>query len=114
MILAEAEVEVRRLSGLLDNGLATVRETSAALAAAERDYRKARAESWLTVEGTAAFREAQVDGLTADLRYARDLAEGTRRAALESVRSRQTQISAIQTLLSAHRAEAEIAGRGPR
>lgn len=106
-------VEVRRLSTLLDKGLDVLRESAERLAAAERDYRKARAEAWLTVEGVVPQREAQVDALTADLRYERDLTEGTRRAALESVRSRSTQISAVQSLLSASRAEADFVRTGP-
>lgn len=113
MILAEATAEVKRLSRQLDNGLDVLRESAEQLAKAEMEYRKARAERWLEVEGTAAHREAQVDGLTADLRYLRDLAEGTRRAALESVRARSTQISMWQSLLNAHRAEADFVRTGP-
>ena len=114
MILDEAEVEVRRLSRLLDAGLDVLRSTAEEVAEAEREYRRAKALAWIThAEGTAAFRESQVDAATADLRYARDVAEGMRRAALESVRARSTQISLWQTLVNAHRAEAEFAGKGP-
>lgn len=114
MILADAGAEVHRLSRLLDAGLDVLRSTAQELAEAERDYRKARALAWVTqTEGTAGQKEAQVDAQTADLRYARDVAEGMRRAALESVRARSTQISMWQTLVNAHRAEAELAGKGP-
>jgi len=109
MILAEAEAEVRRLSNMLDAGLDVLRSSAEECAAAEREYRKARAQAWVAqTEGTAGFKEAQVDSLTADLRYKRDVAEGMRRAALESVRSRSTQISMLQTLLNAHKAEASF------
>ena len=109
MNLEEAEAEVKRLSRLLDAGLDVLRSTAEEVAEHEREYRKARGLAWVTeTEGTAAQKEAQVDARTADLRYRRDLAEGMRRAALESVRSRSTQISMWQTLLNAHRAEAEI------
>ena len=114
LILSEAVSEVRRLSKLLDAGLDVLRDSSEKVAEAERDYRKARGEAWVfQSQGTAAYREAQVDAKTADLRYARDLAEGVRRSALESVRSRGTQISMMQSLLSAHRAEASFVRTGP-
>jgi hypothetical protein len=103
LILSEAVEEVRRLSSLLNAGLSELRTSATQVAEAERAYRKARGVSWVEhSEGTAAFREAQVDASTADLRFARDLAEGVRRAAGESVRSRATQISAVQSLLSAY------------
>jgi hypothetical protein len=113
--LNEAINEVRRLSALLDDGLDTLRDQAMAVAAAERDYRKGKSSAWIQIpKGTAKEREAKVDAVTADLRYERDLAEGMRRHALESVRSRSTQISMWQTLLNAHRAEAEFVGKGPR
>ena len=102
--------ELRRLMLLLDEGLKVLRESTIELAEAERDYRLAKGLSWVHhTDGIGAERQALVDGETADLRYDRDLAEGKRRAALESVRARQTQISACQTLAQAHRAEAEFA-----
>jgi hypothetical protein len=114
MILSEAAAEVRRLSGLLDAGLEILRSSAEDVALAEQAYRKARAQAWVeNTEGTAGFRESQVDGQTAGLRYKRDVAEGMRRAALESVRARTTQISAVQSLLNAHRAEANFVRSGP-
>jgi hypothetical protein len=114
VILSEAQIEVKRLSALLDAGLDILRSSAEEVAAAENKYRKARAQAWVVnSEGTAGFREAQVDGETAGLRYKRDVAEGMRRAALESVRARTTQISAVQSLLNAHRAEANFVRSGP-
>ena len=108
--------ELRRLSGLLDDALSYLRRQTGELAEAEERYRKDKADAWVRVdrEGTtAAEREAQVNGLTAGARKERDLAEGMRQAALEAVRSRRTQISALQSLLSADRAEAEFARTVP-
>jgi hypothetical protein len=114
MIVEEAEKEVRRLSNLLDAGLDVLRSSAEETAAAEKEYRKARAQAWVQqTEGTAGFKEAQVDSLTADLRYRRDVAEGMRRAALESVRARSTQITLWQSLLAAHRSKAEFARTRP-
>lgn len=113
MTVAEIVEEARRLSRLLNEGLDVLRETAQTTAEAEREYRKARAQSWVEVEGTAAHREAQVDALTADLRFERDVQEGLRRAALESVRARAQQISLLQSVLAAHRSEADFARTGP-
>lgn len=109
VILSEAITEVRRLSASLDESLRTYQESAEKVAKAERDYRRAKGLAWVKqVAGTAAHREAQVDSETADLRYLRDVAEGMRRAAIESIRARTTQISVIQSLLSAHKAEAQF------
>jgi hypothetical protein len=106
--------EMKRLSRKIEDGIKAIVVESQRLAEAERSYRKAKAVAWVKVgEGTAAFREAQVDAQTADLRFERDLADGMRRAAIEAVRSRQQQLSALQTVIRAHRAEAELAGFGP-
>lgn len=115
MILEEAIAEFNRLNRLLEAGLEMLREAPESLAKAEAEYRRAKAKAWVEhTEGTAKEREALVDAATAGLRYDRDIAEGLRRAAFESVRSRQTQISALQTLVNAHRAEAELTGKGPQ
>jgi hypothetical protein len=50
----------------------------------ERVYRKARAAAWARhTDGTAKEREDQVNDVTADARYERDVADGIVRAALE-------------------------------
>jgi hypothetical protein len=104
--VTEVADEMRRLSRLLDQGLAALRDQSRELAEAEREYRRAKALAWVEAPaGTVPEREAWVNGHTAELRYARDLADGVRQAALEAVRSRRTQVSALQTLLNADREE---------
>jgi hypothetical protein len=122
---AELTAEAFRLSGLIDQGVTALREQSKALATAERNYRRSKAEAWVRCpndphdrkggdrEWTAARREAWVDAECADLRYERDLAEGMRQAALEAVRARRAQLSALQSILAAERAEAEFARVGP-
>ena len=105
--------EARRLSGLIDRGVAALRQAAVAYADAEHAYRLAKARAYLETEGTVAEREAVVYGLVGDLRRARDLADGERLAALEAVRSRRTQLSALQSLLAAHRSEADFARTGP-
>lgn len=126
MTPTEAVEEVRRLSGLIDGAVRSLRTEAVALADAEHAYRQAKAEAWVRCptdpDGTkaadrawtSARREAWVDAETADLRRVRDIAEGTRQAALEAVRARRAQLSAVQSLLAAERAEAEFARTGPR
>lgn len=124
MNTAEAFAEANRLSRLIDAAIEGLKNTSVEFARAEADYRKAKAEGWVRCpndeagvksgerEWTAARREAWVDADTADLRYKRDLADGMRQAALEAVRSRRAQLSALQTFLNAEKAEAEFARTG--
>ena len=111
--MTEVADEMRRLSRLLDQGLAALRDQSRELAEAEREYRRAKALAWVEAPaGTVPEREAWVNGHTAELRYARDLADGVRQAALEAVRSRRTQVSALQTLLNADREEMAFSRTG--
>ena len=108
--------ELRRLSSLLDQALGYLRDQTRELAEAENVYRKARAEAWVVIDtsATARQKEDQVNAVTADARRRRDLADGMRQGALEAVRSRRTQISALQSLLNADRAETELAKYGPQ
>lgn len=119
--LSEAAAEMHRLSDLLDNGLEALRKFAVQAAEAERSYRHSKAASWVETPHekagrklTAVEREAMVNAATADERYARDVAAGMERAALESVRSRRAQISAYQSLLAAERSEMDLARAGPQ
>src|SRR5690606_20763087 len=115
--LREAPGEAQRLSRLIDDGIRALREQSQVLAARERDYRRAKAEAWVRCprdsdprarNWSAGRREAWVDAETAGLRFARDMADGLRQAALEAVRARRAQLSALQTLMNAHGEEAKF------
>lgn len=102
--------EAWRLSGLLDKGVAALRDAAVAYAEAEHEYRERNAMAYLETEsGTVAEREAHVYAVVGDWRRRRDLADGQKLAALEAVRSRRAQLSALQSLIAAHRAEAELA-----
>jgi len=105
-------LDVRRISDLIDDALRDLRDASRAYADAEHAYRQAKARAWLAAKGTVPERESMVELRCGDLRYARDLADGSRSAAVESVRSRRAQLSALQSLLAASRAEAEFARTG--
>lgn len=113
--VSEAFAEAQRLNRLLDAGIDAIRTQAVALAEAENLYRKARAEAWTRVprdggkDWTAGRREAWVDAETADLRRARDIAEGVQRAAIEAVRARRQQLSVLQSFVAAERSEMELA-----
>ena len=105
--------EVRRLSTLIDKGVLALRTAAHKAAEAEHHYRQVKAAAWAeNVDGTVPERTAQVDGVCADARLSRDYAEAERLAALEALRSRRAQLSALQSVMSADRAEAEVARYG--
>lgn len=117
----EAAEEMRRLSGLLDKGIDALRRESRHYAEAEDAYRMAHATAYVAADGPAHLRKARADLATSAERVATSaerveshLADGMRQAALEAVRSRRAQVSAVQSLLNAYRAEAEFAATGPR
>ncbi|HEY7823677.1 MAG TPA: hypothetical protein VIG24_12625 [Acidimicrobiia bacterium] len=110
MDLETVTAEAWRLSQLLDKGIAALREAAVTYAEAEHEYRERKAMAYLETEsGTVAEREAHVYALVGDWRRRRDLADGQRLAALEAVRSRRSQLSALQSVLAAHRSESELA-----
>lgn len=112
-LLATMVEEAKRLSSLLDAGLKALREASRDYASAENEYRRARASALLGAgAGTVSEREAVADLESADARLQRDTADGMRTAALEAVRSRRQQLSALQSLLAAHREEAAYGRTG--
>lgn len=103
--------ETRRLSGLIDQSVADLAEASKAVARAEHAYRKGKAAAWATVptDRLAAWRAAEVDAITADLRLARDMADAARWSAAEALRSRRAQLDALRSVISASRSEMELA-----
>lgn len=108
MTLVEIEGEIMRFSRLLDAGLAKLREAAQDYAAADVAYKRQYAEGFLTASGTVSEREQIAVESSLEEREAVKRLEGLNVAALEAVRSRRTQISALMTLAGAHRAEAEL------
>jgi hypothetical protein len=106
--IAVAE-QMHRYSSLLDKGLAALRDASRMLCEHEETYREAVKDAWAEApDGTVPEREAWVKGITASVRRKRDEADLARQDALEAIRSRRTQISALQSLLAAEREEAGL------
>lgn len=109
MQLSQMIQESERLSALIDSGIRTLVDASVEMAHAEHANRKAVARAWESApKGTVPQREAWVESETADEQLALDLAESKRYNALEAVRSRRAQLSALQSIMAAHRAEAEL------
>lgn len=109
MNLDEYDTERRDLNQKINEGIRQMAEAGARLAQAEHDYRRLRMELWAKApKGTVPERQSWVDGEAASMRMLRDLAEFDRDVAREAQRSRRQQMSALQTLLAAHRAEAEF------
>lgn len=114
--LTELAAEVRRLSKLMDKAIGVLRTAGADHAEHEHAYRLAKGQAWALTAGHGMVvpeREATVDAMTADQRRARDLAAALEKSALEAVRARRGQLSALQSLLGAAREEAAFARTGP-
>lgn len=104
--------EASRLSHKIDEGVRHLSKSARQAAEAEQAYRQAKGEEWTRVKAegdrTAEHMKAEVDARTAGERFARDLAEGESKAALEALRSRRQQLSSLQSLLSAQKADQEF------
>jgi len=109
----EAADEMRELSGLLNAALEYLKAQTREYAEAEDGYRWAKANAYLAADGPVEERKMIADAKTSKERSRALLADGMRQAALEAVRSRRGQISALQSLLNAYRAEAEFARTTP-
>lgn len=125
MNLDEVKAEFDRWSRLIDAANEELVTQGKAWAEAERDYRKAKAEAWARCpndppgtkagerDWTAERRKEWVNAQTADKGYRRNMADCLRWAAWQSCESRQSQVSALQTLVNAHMEEAKFARTGP-
>jgi hypothetical protein len=97
------------------------REAITAWVEAERSYKRAQALSFVQVDGKSADeRNAKAElqplaggGTVNDLRYAAHLAEGLMDAAKLAVRNRAQELSALQSLASLEKAEAEFTRTAP-
>ncbi len=113
MTPSELTAEMVRLSRLLDDGIDAMRRFAREYADAEDDYRLARARAHAATEGT-------VDDAAMPSIWSRQrnvvpptTPEAMKQAATEAVRARRAQLSALQSLMSAYRADAEFARTGP-
>jgi len=107
--MMQYQTEVDRLSALIDEGISALVKSAHDVAQAEFDYRKAKARAWVEApQGTVPVREAWVEAQTAELKRTLDISEGMKQASLEAVRSRRQQLSAVQSLLAAWKADQDF------
>ena len=105
----------RQYSRQLDEALDDLRHQVAAASEAERQYRLTQGTLILEApSGTVDQKRAWLNAECADARYLRDLADGLKQAAVETVRSRRTQLSYVQSRLANEREEAALARTGPQ
>lgn len=109
----ELTAEMLRLSKLIDASLDYLKVVTHEYAVSEDAYRMARAEALLRADGTVAEKEAHADLATSKQRQAARLSDGMRVAALEAIRSRRAQLSALQTVANSAKAEMDLARTGP-
>lgn len=108
--------EMVRLSQLLDDALSYAKRAAHEYAEADDAYRVAHAKAFVTAKdggATDAMAKARADLATEGIRSRARLAEAMNKTAVEAIRSRRTQVSALQTAGNALRAELEIARYGP-
>jgi hypothetical protein len=113
MTPAELVEQMRAASQALDAALRDLIDQSRKEAEADRHFRYAWSAGYLETSGTVAEREAETTILTEKERFELKLAEGLARSALEAVRSKRTQLSALQSAANAIREEAALARVGP-
>ena len=83
-------------------------------AEADRKFEIAWSSAYLASSGTVGERDAHCKKATADERYAAKVAEGMRRSAYQGVEYRIRCLSALQSLASLTKAEAQLANWEPR
>jgi hypothetical protein len=106
--------EMGRLSITLDEALSELRKRAVKAAELDTEYKKRMAECYLLAAGdTVKEREAHATIETAKLALDARIAAALERSAIEAVRSKRQQLSALQTIASAHKAEAEFTRTAP-
>jgi hypothetical protein len=103
-------------SRALDDAHLTLDSRTREYAEADLTYRRANARAMIRQKGekgTVPEKQAIADLEVAEVRYAAQLAEGLKIAALEAVRSRRAQLGAVQSLVSLAKSEADLAKWGP-
>lgn len=105
------QTEMIRLSSEIDQAHASLVSLSHEWAEAENAYRLAKAVAFLASSGTVGERQAYCDKATSSERLRAHKAEALKVAALENVRNRRAQLSALQSVAHAVRSEVEMAGR---
>lgn len=114
--LAELDATLRDYLKLCDDALAYARRAAIDHAETDDAYRTKLATVFVAAKddgATDAKAKHLADVATEGIRKRARLAADMQQVSIEAVRSRRTQISAVQSLLAAHRSEVELARTGP-
>jgi hypothetical protein len=107
--LLDASVKLDEAHEQLDTRVRNAAESN-------RKWRLARAEAYVRMKGkpgTVPEKQSLIEMETATEQYEAELNEGLHRAASEAVKSRRQQLSAVQSLVSLAKSEADLAKWGP-
>jgi len=105
---------IEELSRRIDEGIRELASASVEVADSQHELRKSRAIAWVEAPpGTVPVREAWVEAKTADEERRHELAEGRKVTAIEALRSRRQQMSAIQSLMKSEHIDFEESRYGP-
>ncbi len=115
--LPELLSEASRLSAELEKTIPQLTECVRVSAETENKYRKAKSAAYVTARTMdelkfANERTAWVDAETADLRQARDIADGLKTAQIELIRNLRQQMSLLQTLANANKEDQSFHSQG--
>lgn len=113
MNAGELSIQLLEAVKELRSSQADLEQRSVDYAKAERTYRMQKATAYLATTGTVGEREARSEHAINEFRFQRDMAEGLKVSALEAVRGNRGVVSAVQTLASLYKAEAEFDRTGP-
>lgn len=106
---------IEELSRRIDEGIRELSAASIEVAESQHELRKSRAIAWVEAPpGTVPVREAWVEAKTADEEKRHELAEGRKITAIEALRSRRQQMSAVQSLMKTDQIDFEDARYSPR
>jgi hypothetical protein len=97
----------------IDQALLDYEEAIRVDAEADRTAKIAKSAAYLSSSGTAGERTAYVDQATSEVQYKARLAEGLKRSASQAVESKRQWLSALQSLASLTRAEAQLSKWSP-
>lgn len=114
MTAADLNNHILRYCKLVDKGVAAHLKAQLEAAEAEALFKKRAAEEFLLAgEGSVAEREAKAESQVAELRQKHLVTAALAKSALEALRARQNQLSALQTIAGAYREEARLGRTRP-
>ena len=111
--LATIHQDMMHFSASINESLDELRTRAVESAELDASLKRHWSAAFLCAEGTVRERECHADQETADRHQRALIARALEKSATEAVRSRRQQLSAMQTLASAHKAEAEFVRTAP-